>query len=127
MSERISYIEYDSNNSGGGWWLKDHDWRALEAAGWEVQWVAKDKYQKSYADKNGRWLNALATRAIRRGLTMRQAVEEFERVTGQNAADEGCNCCGQPHNFRGYDENDKIVHWGPQISKSTSLSWKDEA
>jgi hypothetical protein len=31
-------VEYRSNNSGGSWWLKDEDWKALEAAGWKVIW-----------------------------------------------------------------------------------------
>lgn len=30
--------EYDSNNSGGYWWLKDEDWKKLEEAGWTVMW-----------------------------------------------------------------------------------------
>jgi hypothetical protein len=34
----MSYVEYRSNNSGGSWWLKDKDWRALERAGWVVAW-----------------------------------------------------------------------------------------
>lgn len=34
-------VEYSSNNSGGGWWLKDEHWRALEDAGWEVEWGGK--------------------------------------------------------------------------------------
>ena len=33
------YVEYNSNNSGGGWWLDDQDWKALEAAGWKVAWA----------------------------------------------------------------------------------------
>lgn len=37
------YVEYDSNNSGGSWWLKDSHWRALEAAGWKVQWAHLEK------------------------------------------------------------------------------------
>lgn len=41
-------IEYSSNNSGGRWWLKDEDWKALEDAGWEViwggWWFCRDKY-----------------------------------------------------------------------------------
>jgi len=32
------YVEYNSNNSGGTWWLSDKDWEALEAAGWKVKW-----------------------------------------------------------------------------------------
>lgn len=31
-------VTYDSNNSGGGWWLKDKDWEKLEKAGWTVNW-----------------------------------------------------------------------------------------
>ena len=36
------YVEYSSNNSGGSWWLKDEDWKALEAAGWKVVWASLD-------------------------------------------------------------------------------------
>lgn len=31
-------VTYSSNNSGGGWWLKDEDWLKLERAGWTVLW-----------------------------------------------------------------------------------------
>lgn len=94
-----SYVEYDSNNSGGSWWLTDDDWRALEKAGWKVEWASlehvytedgkteydedgtpklapvgtvKSKYQ-SFAkpDENGeyRWLGALAKGAYKPGAT----------------------------------------------------------
>jgi len=33
---------------------------------------------------------------------MRLAIKEFEAITGEDADDEGCECCGQPHNF--YEE-----------------------
>ena len=56
---------YRSNNSGGGWWLNDDDWKALESAGWDVEWV---KAGDRFADENGRWLGALATTASRSGL-----------------------------------------------------------
>jgi hypothetical protein len=26
-----------------------------------------------------------------------KAIEEFEQITGQNIDDEGCGCCGPPH------------------------------
>lgn len=32
------WILYDSNNSGGSFWLTDENWRDLEAAGWHVEW-----------------------------------------------------------------------------------------
>lgn len=86
-------VTYSSNNSGGVWWLTDQNWKDLEAAGWHVEWK-----------EGGRWLGALATSATRKGLTLNQAVEEFDRVTGCDSNDEGCPCCGQPHSF--YEEND---------------------
>ncbi|WNN93705.1 hypothetical protein SEA_CALLINALLBARBZ_55 [Arthrobacter phage CallinAllBarbz] len=91
-------ITYSTNNSGGGWWLDDEDWKALEAAGWKVDWYADD-VRNAYYGANGRWLGALATTAHREGLDMDEAIEEWERVTGQDAEDEGCSCCGAPHSF----------------------------
>lgn len=57
----------------------------MEAAGWKVEW------------RDERWLNALATAATREGLTVDEAIAEFEEVTGQNYGDLGCECCGPPH------------------------------
>lgn len=80
-------IRYSSNNSGGSWWLSDDDWKALEKAGWVVDWSEE------------RWLGALAMSAYRVSLSYDEAVAEFEQLTGQCADSEGCECCGQPHNF----------------------------
>jgi hypothetical protein len=125
-------IEYSSNNSGGPWWLKDEDWKALEAAGWHVMWGgeyfcgAEPAYTlfKRPADKptpcasrelcpghrrfdswqemtdNDRWLRALAKEASKDFSAPVDAMREFERVTGQDVMDEGCNCCGAPHAFK---------------------------
>lgn len=41
-TSRSYTVEYDSNNSGGRWWLDDEDWRALEDAGWFVNWGGED-------------------------------------------------------------------------------------
>jgi len=137
----MSYVEYSSNNSGGRWWLKDDDWRALEAAGWKVVWkthetVYSDEGGYVYdddgtpklqpqtgpfgPDKDGRWLGALATSAFRSGLSLREAADEWERVTGKSATDAGCPCCGTPHNFTEYDDNGKYVSSGPESSYSAS-------
>src|SRR3954454_15168239 len=86
-------ITYSSNNSGGGWWLTDEDWHNLAAAGWDVHWEML-KW----------WLDALATKASKDFATPRDAVAEFERVTGQDADEEGCECCGPPHLFYYIDE-----------------------
>jgi hypothetical protein len=113
-------VEYSSNNSGGHWWLKDDDWYALEKAGWKVKWKKDEKDSLFGCDKDGRWLGALATRAEREGLHLREAVEEWERVTGQISTEAGCPCCGQPHYFTEYDDKDEFVTSGPSIRYEAS-------
>lgn len=87
LERELMKIEYSSNNSGGGWWLSDENWKALEKAGWAVEW------------KKEKWLGALATSASKDFPTVAEAIREFESVTAQDASDEGCNCCGPPHSF----------------------------
>lgn len=95
---------YSSNNSGGSWWLSDDNWKSLEAAGWEVEWFAEgNSYAKPGDD--GRWLGALAARASRSGIGFREAIAEWEEVTGELANELGCSCCGTPHSFNS-DEGD---------------------
>jgi hypothetical protein len=122
-----AFIEYDSNNSGGYWWLDDDQWTALEAAGWIVHWVhdpddpshehperdderwrfsfGKDHSHRSLAPLvkvrgNGeRYMGALAVSAAKFTDDPAAAVAEWEDVTGLDASVEGCNCCGSPHNF----------------------------
>jgi hypothetical protein len=98
-------IEYFSNNSGGNWWLSDEDWYALEKAGWEVQWKKDDPHYKNQLHE-GRWLGALATEAIKRNTTYKEAVSEWETITGEDENDEGCPCCGRPHIFSSYDNKE---------------------
>lgn len=45
------------------------------------------------------WLGAYATSAAKRFDNPDDGVDEWERVSIQNASDEGCNCCGPPHSF----------------------------
>ena len=59
-----------------------------------------------------RFLEALAKTAFRK-LPFKEAVKEWEKVTGENSLDAGCPCCGNPHNFTEYDDKGKIVEWGP--------------
>jgi hypothetical protein len=93
-------IKYDSNNSGGGWWLKDEDWKALEAAGWKVDWYSQQENKMFVNDAGDRCLGALATSASKDFPSFGDAIREWEKITGQDASDEGCNCCGAPHAFR---------------------------
>lgn len=126
-------VEYRTNNSGGSWWLSDDDWKALEDAGWEVEWggVYHCGTSASFRRPEGapepcessddcpghsvcenaeqarahRWLGALATRAEIEVEDPVEAIRSFERVTGEDASAEGCNCCGPPHSFSWEDEN----------------------
>lgn len=124
-------VEYSSNNSGGSWWLKDEDWRKLEAAGWYVVWgknlfcfgsyspmkppvCASEQECKGHrafessgamTDKD-RWLGALATNAHKDFPSLADAIRDWERVLGMDAADEGCGCCGPPHCFSSRDPHE---------------------
>lgn len=80
-------IKYDSNNSGGDWWLTTQDWKNLEDNGWDVAW--RDKT----------FLGAWATEASKGFNNIEDAIEDFQSITGEDADDEGCPCCGPPHQF----------------------------
>jgi len=118
-------VEYSSNNSGGGWWLSDEDWTALYDAGWEL------RNPKDYEDwsldprsikDDERWLGAITSYARKEFSSMREAVEEWESITGQSASDLGCSCCGQPHYFSSRDADGNYVD-GPEIVTESHLSW----
>lgn len=113
-------VEYSSNNSGGRWRLKDEDWYALEKAGWKVAWAKDSKLPMFGLDEDGRWLGALATSASREGLSLRDAADEWARVTGECATEAGCPCCGNPHSFTQYDDEGNFVESGPHISYGAS-------
>ena len=95
---------YSSNNSGGNWWLTDNDWKALEAAGWKVNWIKDD----SYYEGKERWLDCLAMSAVSPEVSNEEeAIYLWEKVTQQTTSDEGCNCCGPPHSsYEERDDND---------------------
>jgi hypothetical protein len=101
----MTYVEYSSNNSGGQWWLTDQNWRDLETAGWEVDWY-KDQ-EVGFLHKLGeeRFLGALASHARLRNADLTTAIADWEMITGQQAMDEGCNCCGAPHDFTQRDDD----------------------
>lgn len=121
-------VTYNSNNSGGSWWLEDKDWKTLEEAGWTVIWggyyfchsnwakapkgknepcePGEDcnghrKYENWKAVGKDRYIgSALAKEAYKDFNSPAEALREFEKITGQSVMDEGCNCCGSPHSFR---------------------------
>jgi len=94
-------IRYDSNNSGGRWWLKDKDWKRLEKGGWKVIWANepfvytadgrhsydKDGFPKTRFNKKlpKRWLGALASEAFKHFSSPKEAIEEFQQITGDGS------------------------------------------
>lgn len=131
LGDGIGVLVYDSNNSGGSWWLSDKVWQKLADAGWSVHWVRpnpdpnprfaslKETLTGVYSDdptaqvegdfgsyewaKDHRWLGAVATSCAKAGPDPNELLREWEEITGQDSADEGCNCCGRPHNFEWHD------------------------
>lgn len=119
-------VEYSSNNSGGSWWLTDKNWMDLEEAGWAVDWYADKTSWGGKPYKEGRFLDALASGATREGLTLDQAVEEWESVTGQRAADAGCSCCGHPHSFYFEGDNGEYEWNDVDPADDDDWDWSDE-
>lgn len=93
ITPRLPKILYDSNNSGGRFWLKPEDWKALEKAGWEID-------KRTFMGEN--------TAATRTGLSLEKAIREWEEVTEQDSNAQGCPCCGNPHNFYEVREEPKV-------------------
>lgn len=88
-------IRYSSNNSGGKWWLTDDDWKALEKSGWRVSWC-KDGEPLV---QDGRLLGALAQEAYLDTGSIEEAQAAFMSVVDVDIDEQGCECCGPPHNF----------------------------
>ena len=90
-----NYVEYRHNNSGGRDWLTKDHWNALIKAGW----IVAD--HSTYGDR---------IHSVKRtSLSLHDAIVEWQKVTGLDPAATGCNCCGRPHSFYEYDENDNFV------------------
>jgi len=75
----MTKIIYSSNNSGGHWWLEDEDWKALEEAGWTVEWK-KDIPNPFTGKFEERHLGALATSAYKDFKSTDDAEEEFAKI-----------------------------------------------
>jgi hypothetical protein len=104
MKEAKTYVEYSHNNSGGMDWLTSKDWKNLAEAGWKLDYF--DSGKPYTATKHG-------------VSSLREAVDEWERVTGKSSTDAGCSCCGQPHHFTFYKDG-KWTDSGPRISYQAS-------
>lgn len=90
----MAHVYYSSNNSGGVDWVTPEMWNKLIEAGWTVE----DRF-------GGRIVSA-----NRHGLSLHDAIVEWQTLTGLNPADEGCNCCGVPHTFVEFDLDDHPIN-----------------
>jgi hypothetical protein len=106
----MKLYEYHSNNSGGGDWLTQENWAALERAGWKLYgynnfvFDEKGAYQwdeKGFPKQSGPCIEPKY--AFKYFECVEDAIAEFERVANQNFEDDGCNCCGVPHNMSEVD------------------------
>jgi hypothetical protein len=99
-NQKEPYVEYSSNNSGGEWWLDDEDWYKLEKAGWVILWCKDHRSFSCFSDKNGRWLGALAMGAYKPNCSsVKEAIQEWEDLLNKDSSEQGCPCCGNPHDF----------------------------
>ena len=88
-------IQYRTNNSGGSYWLNKRHWDALVADGWRIH---DNGYSREPHDAT------LDCESDGEDESFLEAVTRWERATGMNASDEGCNCCGPPHTFQLADD-----------------------
>ena len=113
----MKLFEYSTNNSGGDWWLTKENWENLEKNGWRVIWC--DRERPTYDNGKLKWdANGfpkteqvpdkmyagwcIAHYAYKYFISHEEAVEDFERWSGQDYEEKGCPCCGNPHSI--YEE-----------------------
>lgn len=85
-------VFFSESNSGGRYRLDISHYNALADVRWDVDPPVKgERYSHRTATK--------VFRAKTRGNAVRNARREFTIVTGFNAEDPGCSCCGPPFQF----------------------------
>ena len=124
MKKKMKEYTFSENNSGGSWWLKEKDYLALFKEGWkykESDWDKKQGYDtKPFLSESGDtvpygWRHNL----VGKFSSIRDAVESFERATGRDFFEEGCNCCGAPF----YIYGDKESLSGDSVIREVVRPW----
>lgn len=98
----------NNNNSGGSFWIGRKECDALREAGWFTPERTEDSFvpfgsPDSYMG-TGCTYEELHDLRVEKA-TMREAIEEFEHITGQDFFALGCTCCGAPFSMYEVDEN----------------------
>lgn len=98
------------------------------------EWEKKKSYSFGHDHKYGSaqrvksepdgssYLGAKATSAGKETDDPEKTIHEWEMITGQNADAEGCNCCGNPHNFTYIDDKGKEHYSSVEVTQ-TRRSW----
>lgn len=102
-------VEYFSNNSGGNDWLDDSQWQKLRDGGWKTYGFSETDTRMKYASKEFS--------------TIREAIEEWESLTGEDARDLGCSCCGPPHQFEFENDNGDFEFYSPNYPTYGEYDW----
>jgi hypothetical protein len=93
-------FELSNNNSGGSFWIGRKDVDALLEAGWYVHEDEDDGFTPIFGDKDNYFRTGCSHAELHNlrfnAETVQEAVESFERVTGQDLFALGCTCCGAP-------------------------------
>lgn len=78
------YLEYSPNNSGGSFWHTDKQWQELLDLGWvELGW-----------------------RIIKKFPSFEDGMNEWQSVMQMDPEAEGYECCGPPHWFDVYTDEE---------------------
>lgn len=105
--------KFSENNSGGSWWLNREQYDKLFTAGWEYHATEYDKENKYDTQPHLDKKDSTVPYGWRHNLvgefnSIREAVESFERATGQDFFEEGCNCCGAPFSIASEDHKEYL-------------------
>lgn len=94
-------VNFSENNSGGSWWLKQKDYDALAAAGWDIDGRRLSVRDPAEPDcpRSATLMVTVQAETERRACSIAEerAIESWEQATGYDSNEEGCNCCGPPY------------------------------
>lgn len=121
----MSRYRFDENNSGGSWWLSKANYEALFAAGWEYtpsEYDIENGYDKKpFCDKGDTVPYGWRHNTTGEFASMQEAVESWERATGQDFFAEGCNCCGAPFSMSSEEPYEYMS--GDDVRRETIRPW----
>ncbi len=80
---------------------KEHDIFEVEDKAYDDKNSKMHRKYEGFEEANHgeKHLGAAAKKCYKYFNNIKEALEEFEKITEQNVTDEGCNCCGSPHSF----------------------------